>query len=270
MQDKLTRSARGQAMPDRTVQMTAEAFENGGTTSVYWLGNAGTMVNARGTILLLDPLLMGFDMPLLVDMPLAPEQIPRVDGYLVTHADGDHFSRELLRAVQPKTASFHSTRYVAEEMQKEGVRGEGHDIGARFTVGDVAVTLTRVRHTWQQGMPEFAFRTWEEADCCGFWLDTPDGSIWCVGDSQLIPEQLSMPSPDVILFDFSDNEWHITFDGAVRLANAYPNARLLPIHWGTVDAPDGTPFNGDPAALFEAIQNPERIALLRPGERLEL
>lgn len=76
-----------------------------------------------------------------------------------------------------------------------------------------------------------------------------------------------MNEPDVILFDFSDNPWHITIDGAIKLANAYPNSDLICIHWGCVDAPTMSPFNGNPESLINKIVNPERIKVLAPGEQ---
>ncbi len=79
-----------------------------------------------------------------------------------------------------------------------------------------------------------------------------------------------MPAPDVILFDFSDNDWHIGLEGAVKLANAYPQAQLLCIHWGTVDAPDFTPFNADPRVLLERAENPGRVLALAAGQALTL
>lgn len=53
-----------------------------------------------------------------------------------------------------------------------------------------------------------------------------------------MPQHLSMPNLDAILFDFSNTERHFAFKGAVKLANAYPNTSLLLNHWGSVDAPD--------------------------------
>ena len=97
-------------------------------------------------------------------------------------------------------------------------------------------------------------------------MTTPDGTVWMPGDSKLLPEQLELEEPDVILLDFADNSWHITFDGAVKLCNTYPNAALIPIHWGSVDAPDRDTFNGNPMKLAEAIVNPERLFALVPGE----
>jgi hypothetical protein len=81
-----------------------------------------------------------------------------------------------------------------------------------------------------------------------------------------MPEHLKFPTPDAILFDFSDSEWHFTLAGAVKIANAYPNTPLLLNHWGSVDAPDFAPFNADPEQLKKLVINPERIHVLAPGE----
>ena len=79
-----------------------------------------------------------------------------------------------------------------------------------------------------------------------------------------------MPNPDLILFDFADDRWHIGLDNAVKLANIYPKADLLCVHWGSVDAPDMAPFNPDPMVLPGRVENPERIFALAPGEPLTL
>lgn len=269
--EKYVLNEKGQAMPSKVIPMTPAAFGPRTGTEITWLGGAGILVNARGTAVLIDPLLTGFDMPVLFDCPLKAEDVPRLDAYLVTHIDNDHFSRETCLALKDVCRSFHSTGYVAEEMRAAGIPGQGHDIGASFTVGEaVRVTLTPAKHNWQNGVPEFAFRVWAEEDYCGFRLDTPDGRIWLPGDSRLLESQLHMDPPDVILFDFSDNDWHIGLEGAVRLANAYPEARLVLIHWGTVDAPAFTPFNANPRDLYERIVNPGRIRPLWPGEALSL
>lgn len=79
-----------------------------------------------------------------------------------------------------------------------------------------------------------------------------------------------MPNPDVILLDFSDNAYHITLDGAGKLANAYPQAELICIHWGSVDAPDMNTFNGNPEDLLSRVVNPQRVHAMRPGEAFQL
>ena len=61
----------------------------------------------------------------------------------------------------------------------------------------------------------------------------------------------------------SNSEWHFGLDGAIAMANAYPQTPLLLHHWGCVDAPDFPPFNADPATLPDRVINPDRI-LSRP------
>jgi hypothetical protein len=79
-----------------------------------------------------------------------------------------------------------------------------------------------------------------------------------------------MPAADALLFDFSDSEWHFGLAGAAKMANAYPSTPLLLYHWGSVDAPDFAPFNGDPESLYDLVRNPERIHVIAPGEPFTL
>lgn len=257
-----------QAVAPPTVTFGPEAFTAQQTTTLRWLGMAGFLLNARGTVILIDPVLHGFDMPLLIDVPIAAADVPRVDAVLVTHADNDHFSIPTCSTLVPVTASYHSTQYVASVMNTEGIPGTGHDIGDTFAIGaEVQVEVLPADHAWQNDFPGAADRVFQDEDSCGFWIRTPDGSVWAPGDSRLIRDHhLTMPAPDVLLFDFSDSEWHFGFDGAIEMANAYPDADLVLHHWGSVDSPDFAPFNGDPARLWSRITNPSRIRVVAPGE----
>lgn len=259
-----------QAKAPDPIPFGKEAFSPQAGTTVRWLGGVGALVNCRGTNILIDPVLEGFDMPLLVESPLQVEDVPQADAILLTHSDNDHFSRDTCRDLAPVCGAYHAPRYVAGLCRDMGLPGVGHDIGEPFSVGPVKVTLTPADHAWQNEVPGAADRVFLPEDFCGFWLDTPDGSLWAVGDSRLLEEHLHMPTPDLMLFDFSDSQWHIGLDNAVKLANAYPRTPLLLWHWGCVDAPDMDPFNGDPTDLMARIQNPNRALVLAPGEPLEL
>lgn len=255
-----------QAKAPATVRFGHDAFAKIDHTEVRWLGNSGAFINSRGTTIMMDPLLKGFDMPLLIEMPIATDEIPGLDAVLITHSDNDHFSRVTCSEIAPVVKEFHGPHYVASLMKAMALDGKGHDIHEAFLVGNVKVTLTPADHAWQNEYPKHKTREFMMEDYCGFWLDTPDGSIWAVGDSRLMEEQLNMQAPDVILFDFSDSAWHIGFEGAVRLADAYPDSKLILWHWGSVDAPNMKEFNGDPADLAARITNPGRIIVLAPGE----
>lgn len=268
---EIRRSADGQAMAPETALIGDEAFADSDSTVLRWLGMGGFLINSRGTLLALDPLLQDFDMPVLIEFPLTASEVPRLDAVLVTHADNDHYSVPTCRALAPVTTRFHSTQYVAGLMHDENMPADGHDIGDTFAVGDVVVHVTPADHAWQNAFPQPGQRTFRDEDACGFWIRTPDGTIWAPGDSRLIRDHhLTMPSPDALIFDFSDSEWHFGFDAAVEMANTYPHADLLLHHWGSVDAPDFTPFNADPDRLWDVVVNPERIQVLAPGEPFTL
>lgn len=257
---------RRQARAPETRKFDESAFGKMESTEIRWLGNSGAFINSRGTVVMIDPLLKGFDMPLLIEMPIDVERIPRLDAVLITHSDNDHFSRETCKGLAPVCREFHGPHYVASLMKELSIEGQGHDIHESFQVGNIRVTLTPADHGWQNQSPKHKTREFRMEDYCGFWLDTPDGSIWAVGDSRLMEEQLKMPAPDVILFDFSDSAWHIGFENAVTMADTYPDAKLILWHWGSVDAPGMKEFNGDPAELGRRITNPERMLVLAPGE----
>jgi L-ascorbate metabolism protein UlaG (beta-lactamase superfamily) len=256
-----------QARAPQTQLFGAEAFQPQDQTVLRWLGMAGFLVNSRGTTIMIDPLLGGFDMPVLIEFPISADQVPRLDGILITHSDNDHYSVPTCIDLAPVTEGFHATNYVASLMTERALPGHGYDIGDRFTVGPLTVTVTPADHAWQNDSPGASDRQFQIEDCCGFWVETPDGTIWAPGDSRLIPEHhLEMPAADAMLFDFSDSEWHFGLEGAIAMANAYPHTPLLLYHWGSVDAPDFPPFNADPETLPTRVVNPERIHILAPGQ----
>jgi L-ascorbate metabolism protein UlaG (beta-lactamase superfamily) len=260
-----------QAKAPPTQSFGAEAFDALDRTELRWLGMAGLLINSRGTVVMIDPVLRDFDMPILIEMPIAAGAVPRLDGVLVTHSDNDHYSVPTCHDLSSVTSEFHSTHYVASLMADQGFEAHGHDIGQKFEVGALRVTTTPADHAWQNEIPGQNSHWFVPEDACGFWIETPDGTIWAPGDSRVIPEHhMSMPPPDVLLFDFSDSEWHFGLDGAISIANTYPDAELLLHHWGSVDAPEFTPFNADPVSLQGRVSNPDRVHALAPGEPLVL
>lgn len=266
-----TISKKYQAKAPKTQPFGKEAFEKIDKTIIRWTGNAGFLINSHGTTLMVDPLLKDFDMPVLIDYPIAPKEVPHLDAVLITHSDNDHFSIPTNKDLAPQTKEFHSTMYVDSLMKNLGWNSFGHGIGDTFKIGDnVTVKLSPADHQWQNAYKGAANRFFKKEDCTGFLITTPEGTIWAQGDSKLMREHLTMTPPDAILFDFSDSEWHFTLAGAVEIANAYPNTPLLLSHWGTVDAPDFATFNGDPKKLKTRIINPERIVILAPGEPYKL
>ncbi|MBQ0064395.1 MAG: MBL fold metallo-hydrolase [Firmicutes bacterium] len=259
---------KGQAVAPATVKMTAKDFENNNRTSVYWLGGGGAMINSHGTVIMIDPLLEGFDMPLLIDMVMDVKDVPHVEGVFVSHVDNDHYSRPTLRDIKDVIKEVHTSHYVAGLMKEEcGIEDAvGHTWYDKTQINDVEVDFMPADHNWQNGIAKYQYRVWEKEEYFGFYLRCRDAKIWYVGDSRLMDYQLQMEEPDVILFDFADNPVHIGLADAYKLANTYPNAKLVCIHWGCVDAPTASAFNGNPQNIIDNVVNPERVIVLAPGE----
>jgi L-ascorbate metabolism protein UlaG (beta-lactamase superfamily) len=269
--DSTVKPKKYQAKAPPTKAFGKEAFTSSNLTTIRWLGMAGFFVNSRGTSFMIDPLLEGYDMPLLMDFPIKPKDVSRLDAVFATHSDNDHYSVATFKDLASVTKQFHSTVFVDSLMKNEGLHSYGHFIGETFNVGKISVRLTLADHAWQNNFPKPGQRYYEPGDACGFWFNTPDGSIWAPGDSRFMQEQLHMPTPDAILFDYSeDAAFHAGLEGAVKIANAYPDTPLILGHWGFVDAPDFIPFNGDPEHLKKRVVHPERIIVLAPGEPYHL
>src|SRR5918994_1181095 len=161
-----------QARAPQTQPFGAEAFDPLEATVLRWLGMAGFLINSRGTTLMVDPLLGGFDMPVMIEFPIAAADVPKVDAVLVTHSDSDHYSVSTCRDLAQGTREYHSTQYVASLMKQEGLPAYGHDIGEHFAIGQVRVEVTPADHAWQNDSPGASDRIFQPEDCCGFWLET--------------------------------------------------------------------------------------------------
>jgi hypothetical protein len=61
-----------QARTAETQPFGAEAFKAGDGTVLRWLGMAGFLINSHGTTVMVDPLLGGFDMPVMIEFPMPP------------------------------------------------------------------------------------------------------------------------------------------------------------------------------------------------------
>ena len=112
-----------QARAPKTQPFGAEAFGPSDGTTLRWLGMAGFLINSRGTTIMVDPLLEGFDMPIMIDMPIAAKDVPELDAILVTHSDNDHYSVPTCRALAPVTRAYHSTRLRGLSDAERGVAG---------------------------------------------------------------------------------------------------------------------------------------------------
>jgi L-ascorbate metabolism protein UlaG (beta-lactamase superfamily) len=262
-----------------TIRLTANAFAPIAHTVVTWLTGGGFLINARGTLLMLDPAISldpvkpGFEETghrLLVDLPIEARQVDRLDAVLYTHADLDHLAPRTARELARTGALYLGPPPVVQKLAERGIAAEPTQANTPRTIGHVTVVPTRADHPWQLLDPARWGAPWGPDDCCGFRIETPDGAVWCPGDTRLLAEHLTQPRVDLLLLDVSPDSYHLGVESAARLANAYPAAALLPYHYGSYDAPTSTAFNGDPAAVAARLNDPTRLRPVAPGEPVRL
>jgi L-ascorbate metabolism protein UlaG (beta-lactamase superfamily) len=254
-------------------------FEPRHDTVFTWLGSAGVLVNARGTIVLIDPLITMIDRNgeliaetghrLKFPFPIRASEIPRVDAVLYTHLDGDHFAKVTAETLEDRLKPrFLAPPPVQSKLQDMGISGD-RLLACRdyesIQIGEAEVVITPALHDWQEVNP------WKRGDCCGFLIKVPDGTIWHPGDTRLIDELMEIRGVDVLFFDVAQCRAHLGPEGSARLAQTCGARYLIAYHYGTFDVPPGGPFGSDPMSCLPLVKElSASYLLLNPGEPFEL
>jgi L-ascorbate metabolism protein UlaG (beta-lactamase superfamily) len=261
--------------------MGPDAFAQSDETALWWLTNAGFLINAHGTLVMVDPAISlaadGSGLSetghrLLLPLPIEAGEVPRVDAVLYTHADYDHYASATARELMRTGALFLGPPPVADALRKLGAEHvHVARAGETVEVDRVRITVTPADHPWQARDPAKFGPPWQPEDCCGYLVATPDGAIWHPGDTRLMPEHLRFRDVDVLLLDVSRNAYHLGVESAARLANALDRALIIPHHYGSYDHPDPSPYNpynGDPAEVAARVRDGgRRFQVLAPGEK---
>ncbi len=270
----------GQVSAPPTHRLGSDAFGSSPETALWWLTNAGFLINCRGTLLMIDPAISleaespdvsETGMRLLIELPLLASEVPRLDAVLYSHFDEDHLAPVTARELASTEALFIGPPPVQRALIDLGVpeaRTRVAAVGDTTEVGNARLGPTPADHPWQLRDPERLGSPWGPGDCCGYVIDTPDGRLWCPGDTRLMDEHLQMHSIDLLLLDVSRNEYHLGVENAARLASALEAPHIIPYHYGTYDAPDHSAYNGDPAEVAARIPHADRrMHLLAPGQK---
>ncbi|MED4040971.1 MBL fold metallo-hydrolase [Niallia taxi] len=258
------------------------SFTQSTNTFVSWLSGAGFLINSRGTVIMIDPVIsmdkvkpntVEIGLHLRVPLPIEAKNVPHIDAVLYTHGDSDHVGKQTPRTLAKKNSLFYGTLPVIKNLESLGVQVKQTktiNIGETFKIGQIEITTTPAEHPWQEKNPTKYGDPWGPKDCCGFLIKTEDGTIWCTGDTRLLPEHLQVTGIDVLLLDVSrDDEYHLGPDAAT-IANKLSDAHLIPYHYGTYDT-NIEALNGNPMEVAQSISEWERrLHVLAPGEKFWL
>ncbi len=262
-----------------TIKISPTFFEKQGATLLTWLGMAGVLVNAQGTIMLIDPLLISVERdgrqvssvgyPLKIPLPIQAKAVPRADLVMYTHADDDHFDPQTAKTLAKRTqCRFLAPEPVYQRLIELGIEQERLIKAVDdATIGQdgVEVRVTPALHDWQEVNP------WKRGDCCGYVIKCQDGAIWHPGDTRLIDELLNVKDIDLLFFDVAAVELHLGPEGSARLGASCGAKILVAYHYGTFDLPPGSFANCDPDDALPYLKNMSAQYLRpQPGEVISL
>ncbi|MBI5009356.1 MAG: MBL fold metallo-hydrolase [Bacteroidia bacterium] len=261
----------------KTVPIQNSFFDKRDDTIFAWLGMAGAVINCRGTIILIDPLISyGADERkcetgdrLLVPHPVTADRIPKTDFVCYTHADSDHYAEKTAGILNKRFSPvFICPSVIAEKLKKLGVEERRlvkiKDF-ATYPAGNAEIYITPALHDWQKVDP------WKREDCCGYLIKTPDGNIWHPGDSRLILELEEIKNVDILFFDVAAVDSHLGPEGSARLAKTSGAKAMIAYHYGTFDLPPGSYGGCDPDDSLPYIKDLKADFLKPdPGEIIKL
>ena len=237
---------------------------------ITWLGHSTVLLEADGTRVLTDPLLVPRIGPVRRVVP-EPEPVAPVDAILVSHVHYDHLDVRSLRSVRsPVIVVPAGSRRLLERRGLGGIveleRGE------EVAVGGFRVQATAAEHQARRGL--FG----PEIPALGYLVSGP-ARLYFPGDTDLF-EGMSELAPGLDLALLPVAGWgprlgpgHLDPRGAVGALRLLRPRVAIPIHWGTyrrVGLPRDPETLREPAELFARLAAEEApevsVRILEPGE----
>jgi L-ascorbate metabolism protein UlaG (beta-lactamase superfamily) len=245
-----------------------------GAVHLWWLGQSGFLVKARGRFLLFDPYLSDSltrkyadtDKPhaRMTRRVVDPARLRFVDVVTASHGHTDHLDAETLREVLGPRARLVCPSEIAE-LARERAGVEPVTLGDREPVRLAGFTIERVPAAHEDLSAEFT----------GFVVTSGPHRIYHSGDTvwhDAIVERVRRHEVTVALLPINGRapERRVVgnLDGpeAARLARAIGAQLAVPMHYDMFE------FNTEPPDEFvrEAERIGQPVRVLRAGERLTL
>jgi L-ascorbate metabolism protein UlaG (beta-lactamase superfamily) len=249
---------------------TPPARVDGDAVRLSFVGHASWLIQTAGLNILIDPVWSERASPFSFAGPkrrndpgIAFEALPEIDVVLVSHGHYDHLD-------------------IAMREADGAIKAEAFDWHDRVELGDrVAVTLVPTRHWSARGLFDRNRALW-----ASFVLETPAGKVYIVCDSgygegrhfRRVAEAHGPLRLAILPIGAYEPRWfmrdqHMNPSDAIKALADCGAAQALAHHHGTFQLTDeaiDAPAMALQAALDEAKLPPEKFAVLKPGQVVEI
>ncbi|WP_158825129.1 MBL fold metallo-hydrolase [Mucilaginibacter lacusdianchii] len=244
-------------------QTDAAAYQTPPTSGlrITWMGHSSLLIEIDGKRLLTDPVWSSrasftqYAGPKRFwPAPLSLNELPTLDGIIISHDHYDHFDEATIRKLAPKNIPYYCSLGVGQYLKKWGVAGNlvhEMDWGDTANLGtDFTITTAPARHFSGRSLNNRDETLWSS-----FVLKGPKHNVYFGADSGWfntfhdIGEAYGPFDLTILEIGAYGKYWPDIHMGPLSAVNAHlalKGKQLLPIHWGT--------FNLAPHAWYEPIE----------------
>lgn len=235
---------------------------------ITWLGHASFLIQTTGKSLLVDPVFSSHCAPLpfpslrrKVAPPFRIDQLPPVDGILITHSHYDHLDLPSLRQLGLET------RIIIAEGHADWLRRRGFQQVTEVPWWESLSIDSAIRITATPAQHFTARTAWDRnhGHWCGWAVEADGCTLWHAGDSGYCPAFREigrrLGPVDFAMIPIGAYQprrimepLHMNPEEAVQALIDARCRRSVAMHWGTFRLTD-EPMGEPPLRFLEAIQS---------------